>query len=113
MFNGLAFVVICACYGRMYCSIRGGQDAAATLTRADLTVAKRMALLVFTDFACWAPIAFFGITGDTFVFYPITVPWVGSQGYFDPTIPQISAHVFVELLELFSTIASHYVTYEV
>ena len=28
----------------------------------DTTVAKRMALLVFTDFACWAPIAFFGLT---------------------------------------------------
>ncbi|PNF24003.1 hypothetical protein B7P43_G08640 [Cryptotermes secundus] len=61
-FNGLAFWVICACYGRMYCSIRGGQDAAAALARSDMTVAKRMALLVFTDFACWAPIAFFGLT---------------------------------------------------
>ncbi|KAJ9590047.1 hypothetical protein L9F63_016833, partial [Diploptera punctata] len=61
-FNGLAFWIICACYGRMYCSIRGGQDAVAALTRSDMTVAKRMALLVFTDFACWAPIAFFGLT---------------------------------------------------
>ncbi|KAJ4437217.1 hypothetical protein ANN_17352 [Periplaneta americana] len=61
-FNGLAFWVICACYGRMYCSIRGGQDAVAALARSDMTVAKRMALLVFTDFACWAPIAFFGLT---------------------------------------------------
>jgi hypothetical protein len=61
-FNGLAFWMICACYGRMYCSIRGGQDAVAALTRSDMTVAKRMALLVFTDFACWAPIAFFGLT---------------------------------------------------
>ncbi|KAG8248479.1 hypothetical protein J6590_039659 [Homalodisca vitripennis] len=61
-FNGAAFWIVCACYGRMYCSIRGGQDAVAALTRSDMTVAKRMALLVFTDFACWAPIAFFGIT---------------------------------------------------
>ena len=61
-FNGMAFIVICTCYGRMYYSIRGGQDAVAALTRSDMTVAKRMALLVFTDFACWAPIAFFGIT---------------------------------------------------
>jgi hypothetical protein len=61
-FNGLAFWVICACYGRMYCSIKGGQDAVAALARSDMTVAKRMALLVFTDFACWAPIAFFGLT---------------------------------------------------
>ena len=28
-------------------------------------VAKRMALLVFTDFACWAPITFFGVTAIT------------------------------------------------
>ncbi len=28
----------------------------------DSRVAKRMALLVFTDFACWAPIAFFSLT---------------------------------------------------
>ena len=31
-------------------------------TANDATIAKRMALLVFTDFACWAPIAFFGLT---------------------------------------------------
>ena len=30
--------------------------------RSDLSVAKRMAMLVFTDFFCWAPIAFFGLT---------------------------------------------------
>ncbi|XP_021938827.1 lutropin-choriogonadotropic hormone receptor-like isoform X2 [Zootermopsis nevadensis] len=59
LMNGLAFVLICACYGRIYCAISGHNSAAA---RSDTTVAKRMALLVFTDFACWAPIAFFGLT---------------------------------------------------
>jgi hypothetical protein len=59
LMNGLAFVLICACYGRIYCAIRGHNSAAA---HSDTTVAKRMALLVFTDFACWAPIAFFGLT---------------------------------------------------
>ncbi|XP_047491493.1 uncharacterized protein LOC125040805 isoform X2 [Penaeus chinensis] len=57
--NGLAFFVITACYASMYCSISRHD---ATATHSDLTVAKRMALLVFTDFACWAPIAFFGLT---------------------------------------------------
>lgn len=61
-FNGLAFCAICTCYSRMYCSIRQEQDAVATLARSDMRVAKRMALLVFTDFACQAPIAFFGLT---------------------------------------------------
>lgn len=59
LMNGLAFVLICACYGRIYCAISGHNSAAA---QSDTTVAKRMALLVFTDFACWAPIAFFGLT---------------------------------------------------
>ncbi|XP_075223921.1 follicle-stimulating hormone receptor-like [Lycorma delicatula] len=62
VFNGLAFCIICTCYGRMYCSIKGGQVSVAPVARSDMRVAKRMALLVFTDFACWAPIAFFGLT---------------------------------------------------
>lgn len=43
----------------MYFSIVGQQTRAVI---NDMAVAKRMALLVFTDFACWAPIAFFGLT---------------------------------------------------
>lgn len=62
-FNSVAFALICICYGSMYKSIReGGTSCSVTTNRSDLTVAKRMALLVFTDFACWAPIAFFGLT---------------------------------------------------
>ncbi|GAB6021832.1 hypothetical protein CHUAL_004404 [Chamberlinius hualienensis] len=57
--NGLAFLLICACYAKMYCTISAHHS---TVTQSDKTVAKRMALLVFTDFACWAPIAFFGLT---------------------------------------------------
>jgi len=44
---------------QMYCSIISQQTRA---TVNDMTIAKRMALLVFTDFVCWAPIAFFGLT---------------------------------------------------
>ncbi|XP_074000023.1 follicle-stimulating hormone receptor-like isoform X2 [Rhodnius prolixus] len=61
-FNGFAFWLICLCYSRMYCSIKRGREQGAALMHSDMTVAKRMALLVFTDFACWAPIAFFGLT---------------------------------------------------
>ncbi|XP_052120265.1 follicle-stimulating hormone receptor-like [Frankliniella occidentalis] len=66
-FTAVAFLVICACYLRMYQAVRGGQDARAAMQRSDVTrcavqVAKRMTLLVLTDFACWAPIAFFGAT---------------------------------------------------
>lgn len=43
----------------MYISIRS-QETRATVN--DTKIAKRMALLVFTNFACWAPIAFFALT---------------------------------------------------
>ncbi|XP_077994415.1 thyrotropin receptor-like [Glandiceps talaboti] len=56
--NALAFCIIVGCYLKMYCSIRAG----SAWNSNDSRVAKRMALLVFTDFACWAPIAFFSIT---------------------------------------------------
>ncbi|XP_068082589.1 follicle-stimulating hormone receptor isoform X2 [Anabrus simplex] len=62
--NGLAFLVVCVCYAQIYLSLgretrRGG---GASRRLGEMTVAKRMALLIFTDFACWAPIAFFGLT---------------------------------------------------
>ena len=47
---------------QMYQSIVSQQTRASA---NDMTIAKRMALLVFTDFACWAPIAFFGLTALT------------------------------------------------
>ena len=64
--NATAFVVILCCYILMYCSIRGSNAWNAS----DFRVAKRMALLVFTDFACWAPIVFLSLTaafGSTLV----------------------------------------------
>lgn len=57
--NGLAFIVICMCYINMYCRVRGNDS---TLQSSDTRIAKRMATLIFTNFICWAPIAFFGIT---------------------------------------------------
>ncbi|XP_077542767.1 leucine-rich repeat-containing G protein-coupled receptor 1 isoform X2 [Haemaphysalis longicornis] len=59
--NGLAFILICACYAKMYLAI-SGQRPRSHCGNKDTSVAKRMAMLVFTDFACWAPIAFFGLT---------------------------------------------------
>ncbi|XP_064635082.1 leucine-rich repeat-containing G-protein coupled receptor 5-like [Lineus longissimus] len=55
--NMIAFIIIVSCYMKMYCSVRGSQ----AWNSNDSRVAKRMALLVFTDFACWAPISFFAI----------------------------------------------------
>ncbi|KAG8201685.1 hypothetical protein JTE90_012750 [Oedothorax gibbosus] len=53
--NGVAFLILMGCYLKMYCAIRGSQ----AWNSNDSRIARRMALLVFTDFVCWAPIAFF------------------------------------------------------
>ena len=58
LFNSIAFIIIVSCYLKMYCSIRGSQ----AWNSNDSRVAKRMALLVFTDFICWTPITFFSLT---------------------------------------------------
>ncbi|KAG0428342.1 hypothetical protein HPB47_024659 [Ixodes persulcatus] len=56
--NGVAFLILMGCYLKMYCAIRGSH----AWNSNDSRIAKRMALLVFTDFLCWAPIAFFSLT---------------------------------------------------
>lgn len=53
--NAIAFALIAFCYAQIYLSL--GQE-----TRHEMTIAKKFALLVFTDFATWAPISFFSIT---------------------------------------------------
>nr|ACM66673.1 thyrotropin receptor [Branchiostoma belcheri tsingtauense] len=59
----LAFGLICGCYIGMYCSVRHTDGAyGIEAKKNDAKVAKRMAILVFTDFACWFPIGLFGIT---------------------------------------------------
>lgn len=58
LFNAVSFVVIVICYIKMYCSIMGSN----AWNSKDFRIAKRMAILVFTDFLCWAPIIFFSIT---------------------------------------------------
>lgn len=56
--NGCAFLTLMGCYLKMYWAIRGSQ----AWNTNDSRIAKRMALLVFTDFLCWSPIAFFSLT---------------------------------------------------
>ena len=47
--NGVAFSILMGCYLKMYCAIRGSH----AWNSNDSKIAKRMALLVFTDFICW------------------------------------------------------------
>ena len=52
VFNLLAFITILICYIKIYWFIRGSN----AWNSSDFRVAKRMAILVFTDFLCWFPI---------------------------------------------------------
>lgn len=61
--NGFAFFIIAICYAKIYMSLgKETRQVARNASRGEMSVAKKMALLVFTNFACWAPIAFFGLT---------------------------------------------------
>ena len=59
--NAVAFLVICLCYTDMYVQVRQNKTANA-IGRNDKSIAKKMAILVFTDFVCLFPIALFGLT---------------------------------------------------
>lgn len=50
--NSLGFIMLLGCYLRMYFAIRGSQ----AWNTNDLRIAKRMSILVLTDFLCWMPI---------------------------------------------------------
>ncbi|KAM4526521.1 follicle-stimulating hormone receptor [Fundulus diaphanus] len=57
--NILAFFCVCGCYLSIYLTYRKPSSAPA---HADTRVAQRMAVLIFTDFVCLAPISFFAIS---------------------------------------------------
>ncbi|XP_074434990.1 follicle-stimulating hormone receptor isoform X1 [Larus michahellis] len=59
--NVLAFVIICACYVCIYFTVRNPNVISSN---SDTKIAKRMAILIFTDFLCMAPISFFAISAS-------------------------------------------------
>nr|AAV31154.1 luteinizing hormone receptor [Danio rerio] len=59
LFNVGAFLVICGCYVCIYSAVRNPEFPGRA---ADAKIAKRMAVLIFTDFLCMAPISFFAIS---------------------------------------------------
>uniref|UniRef100_A0A8C0IJS7 Follicle-stimulating hormone receptor n=1 Tax=Chelonoidis abingdonii TaxID=106734 RepID=A0A8C0IJS7_CHEAB len=59
--NVLAFMIICACYICIYFTVRNPNVIASN---SDTKIAKRMAILIFTDFLCMAPISFFAISAS-------------------------------------------------
>ncbi|XP_020667195.3 follicle-stimulating hormone receptor [Pogona vitticeps] len=59
--NILAFIVICTCYISIYFTVRNPNVFSSN---SDTKIAKRMAILIFTDFLCMAPISFFAISAS-------------------------------------------------
>ncbi|CAB4001301.1 probable glyco hormone G- coupled receptor [Paramuricea clavata] len=59
--NGVGFLFVCALYAQIYRSVFRTNNSTPTRGH-DSRVARRMALLVFTDFACFTPIAITGIS---------------------------------------------------
>ncbi|XP_037956397.1 follicle-stimulating hormone receptor isoform X2 [Teleopsis dalmanni] len=60
--SSLAFFIIAICYAQIYMSLGEETRHSRNAHPGDMSIAKKMALLVFTNFSCWAPIAFFGLT---------------------------------------------------
>ncbi|KAH8359768.1 hypothetical protein KR093_008711, partial [Drosophila rubida] len=60
--NFMAFTIIAICYAQIYISLGHETRHARDNIPGEISIAKKMTLLVFTNFTCWAPIAFFGLT---------------------------------------------------
>ncbi|XP_015218187.2 lutropin-choriogonadotropic hormone receptor [Lepisosteus oculatus] len=69
LLNVIAFFIICACYIKIFLAVRNPKF---TGKNRDTRIAKKMAVLIFTDFTCMAPISFFAISA-AFKFPLITV----------------------------------------
>ncbi|KAK2824150.1 hypothetical protein Q5P01_021325 [Channa striata] len=59
LLNVCAFIVVCVCYVLIYLAVKNPELPRRS---ADTKIAKRMAVLIFTDFLCMAPISFFAIS---------------------------------------------------
>ncbi|XP_078412494.1 lutropin-choriogonadotropic hormone receptor-like [Cetorhinus maximus] len=57
--NVIAFIIICVCYIKIYLAVKNPDFVSKN---SDAKIAKRMAILIFTDFMCMAPISFFAIS---------------------------------------------------
>uniref|UniRef100_A0A8C4NY81 Thyrotropin receptor n=2 Tax=Dicentrarchus labrax TaxID=13489 RepID=A0A8C4NY81_DICLA len=59
MANVIAFIVVCLCYFHIYSMVHNANHQSS---RCDTSMAKRMAVLIFTNFLCLAPICFYGLS---------------------------------------------------
>ncbi|KAM6171482.1 thyrotropin receptor [Erethizon dorsatum] len=59
LLNIVAFIIVCSCYVKIYVTVRNPQYNPGD---KDTKIAKRMAVLIFTDFVCMAPISFYALS---------------------------------------------------
>ncbi|XP_041714538.1 follicle-stimulating hormone receptor [Coregonus clupeaformis] len=59
LLNVVAFLCVCVCYLSIYLSVHNPSSPPAS---AETRMAQRMAILIFTDFLCMAPISFFALS---------------------------------------------------
>uniref|UniRef100_A0A8C6D8V1 Thyrotropin receptor n=1 Tax=Moschus moschiferus TaxID=68415 RepID=A0A8C6D8V1_MOSMO len=59
LLNIVAFIIVCACYVKIYITVRNPHYNPGD---KDTRIAKRMAVLIFTDFMCMAPISFYALS---------------------------------------------------
>lgn len=65
--NTSAFILVFCCYVSIFCQVRGSNAS----RNNDTYLARRMALLVFTDFICWGPVAIVaGLSAGLYSVYP-------------------------------------------
>ena len=57
----LAFLFIVICYVRIYYSISDVRPGVPNTHNIDIKVAKRMAMIIFSNFFCWLPISIVGL----------------------------------------------------
>lgn len=74
IFHGLnfcTFVFILSAYGYMYHIIRDSQQMALSTTqkKVELTAARKMTVIVMTDFLCWIPINIMGMKSVQMYYY--------------------------------------------
>ncbi|EDV28654.1 uncharacterized protein TRIADDRAFT_19201 [Trichoplax adhaerens] len=62
--NGMATILVMGCYLHIFYVVHYSNSAITrnTANRTDLIIARRMLILIFVDFLCWAPIAVFGLS---------------------------------------------------
>ncbi|XP_056158097.1 thyrotropin receptor-like [Lampris incognitus] len=57
--NILAFMVVCVCYFHIYCMVHNPEHQSS---KQDASMAKRMAVLIFTNLLCLFPVSFYGLS---------------------------------------------------